>query len=284
MATIAPLSPESSTPEVVPSPLSARDTNPLEVASRSNLHGDSRTGRRPKFTPDDDLVLVREVAAAKAHIAPNGATKERFETAAKKSNATKRLSCAVTWKSVQDRYKRIQSRFDERDKIDGLMSGVGGEVGEMEELLSAMREARQDLLNSRSASRRAAQERETEKERLGAIVRARAMTRERPANSSDFDVEGTEEETSDQGATPKKRSAKRKHSDVTPDPFDNDIAALTAALQKSYESRMAFEERRLAKDVEQGEKDREERRIEREESNKLGLEKFKLMMEAFRQR
>ena len=164
------------------------------------------------------------------------------------------------------------------------MSGVGGELREMEELLSAMREARQDLLNSKSASRRAVLDRETEKERLGAIVRAKSMTGNRPANIPDLDVEGPEEESSDQGAKPKKRPAKRKQSDVTPDIFENDIAALTAALQKSDESRMAFEERRLAKDVEQREKDREERRIEPEESKQLELDNFKLVTEAFRQR
>lgn len=69
---------------------------------------------------------MREVAASQAHIAPNGATKERFETAAQKANATRRLTCPVTWKSVQDRYKRIQTRFDDREKIEGLMNGVGG--------------------------------------------------------------------------------------------------------------------------------------------------------------
>ena len=175
MATVVPLSPNASTPEVVASPLSAPESNTLDATPRSNRFADARTGRRPKFTPDDDLVLVREVAAERAHIAPNGATKERFETASKKANATRRLTCPVTWKSVQDRYKRIQARFDEHDKIDGLMSGVGGDLGEMQELLSSMKEARQDLLNSKSASRKAAQEREAEKERLGGIVRAKAM-------------------------------------------------------------------------------------------------------------
>jgi hypothetical protein len=31
-----------------------------------------RVGRRPKFTEGEDLILVREVAAAKAHVAGHG--------------------------------------------------------------------------------------------------------------------------------------------------------------------------------------------------------------------
>lgn len=260
------------------------DTSNSDYISRSTLY-ETRTGRRPKFTPEDDLMLVREVAAAKAHLAPNGATKERYETAANKANATRRLTCPVTWKSVQDRYKRIQARFDERERVESLMSGVGGELGEIEELLSSMKEARQDLLNCKSASRRAAQEREAEKERLGSIVREKAMNRAWPSRSgSEEDFEGIEGETLDSDHTPKKRLGKRKLNDTMVDPFQDDIAAFTAALQKGEEARLALEERRMASAVEEREKDRKERREEREAASKLELQKFKLMMDAFKSR
>ena len=159
MASVTPLSPDSSAPEQDLIPLTPIEPNTLGSENRSGLYGESRPGRRPKFTPFDDLVLVREVAAAKAHVAPNGTTKERFETAAKKANTTKRLSCPVTCKSIQYRYKHIQGRFDDHDRVDALMSGVGGEVGEMEELLISMREARQDMLESRSTSKTRPEER-----------------------------------------------------------------------------------------------------------------------------
>lgn len=75
-------------------------------------------------------MLVREVAAAKSQIAPNGAaTEECFEAAAKRAKATRRLTCPVRWKSVKDRYKRIQALFDEHNKVDGFMSGVFQESG-----------------------------------------------------------------------------------------------------------------------------------------------------------
>ena len=86
-----------------------------------------------------------EVAAAKAHIAPLGRTRERFEIAESKANASSKLATEVTWKAIQDRYKRLQSRFDRNERVEAAMTGVGGEYGEMEELLNTMREARQDL-------------------------------------------------------------------------------------------------------------------------------------------
>lgn len=40
-------------------------------------HG-SRVGRRPTFTLEEDLVIRREVVAAKVHLAPQGETKKCF--------------------------------------------------------------------------------------------------------------------------------------------------------------------------------------------------------------
>lgn len=42
------------------------------------IKGGSGPGRRSRFNLAEDLVLLREVAAVKAHIANNGETRERF--------------------------------------------------------------------------------------------------------------------------------------------------------------------------------------------------------------
>ena len=85
------------------------------------------------------------------------------------------------------------------------MSGVGGEVGEMEELLSSMRKARQDMLESRSASKKAAQKREAEKERLGAIIRARAMSRAQLSSTPDAELSTPEADSCQAASAPKNR-------------------------------------------------------------------------------
>ena len=120
------------------------------------------------------MLLLREVCAAKAHISPNGETKEQFVIVAVTANQTRNISFQLTLKSAQDPYKRLQARFETQDRTEELLSGVGGEQREMEEFLSEMRDARQDLLSRTEERRTAALEREAEKERLGAAIRQHA--------------------------------------------------------------------------------------------------------------
>ena len=61
-------------------------------------------GRRPKFTAKEDLILVREVTAARAHVAPYGDIRTRFATAAQCANSKADFKCKVNAKSLQGRY------------------------------------------------------------------------------------------------------------------------------------------------------------------------------------
>jgi len=128
------------------------------------------------------------VAACKAHIAPTGETRELFELTACKANATKKLSSSVTRKCLQDRFKRLQGRFDKDNLAQRRMSVIGGEVTEIEELLSLMREDRNGIAAKRNAKREKKELRGKEKERLGAVIRAQATSRQ-----------GSEEQASTEG-------------------------------------------------------------------------------------
>jgi hypothetical protein len=48
-----------------------------------------RRGRRPKFTAEEDMIIAREVAAAKAHIASFGTKRECFAAAAERACESK---------------------------------------------------------------------------------------------------------------------------------------------------------------------------------------------------
>ena len=50
-------------------------------------------GRRPKFTAEEDLILVREVAAAHAHAAPYGDIRTLFANAAHCANSNADFKC-----------------------------------------------------------------------------------------------------------------------------------------------------------------------------------------------
>lgn len=73
-------------------------------------------------------MLLREVLAAKAHVAPHGTKTERFEVVADSLNTNSDFSVSVDSKSVRDRYERLQRTFNKKDRMNAMMSGVGGEV------------------------------------------------------------------------------------------------------------------------------------------------------------
>lgn len=249
---------------------SAQDTTGLRA---------TRTGRRPKFSKGHDLIIIRDVAAARAHLALNGATKERFDIAAKRSNATTKLSCTVTWKAVQDKYKRVQQGFDERDAVDQRMSGIGGEVDEMDELLMGMKEERADFRAHKDAVRKAVEAPEAEKERVGVLVCARAMSR---SGRKVLDLIGTKGDGATE-QTPRKRTPRKSgNSAAFSNLLDDDISTFTSALKASDEARNDLERKRLALDQARFDDSVANRAEERAERSRVELEKFKIMMEMFK--
>ena len=78
--------------------------DPVPVADDTQQ---DRRGRLPNFPTDEDKILVREVYAAKAHVAGYGQGRSRFEEEAARANANPNLMQKVSWKSVQDRYAKL---------------------------------------------------------------------------------------------------------------------------------------------------------------------------------
>ena len=74
----------------------------------------ARLGHSLAFSNEKDLLLVREVAAASAHLAAVVETRAKSEQTAAGVNGNEIMKEKVTWKSVRDRYKRIQEKFDKR--------------------------------------------------------------------------------------------------------------------------------------------------------------------------
>ena len=91
----------------------------------------TRTGRHSRFTAEEDLVLLREVSAANAHVVAFGQNGTQYRDAASNFNENPSVVQTVTWKSVRDSYKRVQEQFDKSDNANQRLSGVSGEIGEM---------------------------------------------------------------------------------------------------------------------------------------------------------
>lgn len=116
-----------------------------ETVSPDEPQSASKRGRRPTFTPEDDLIIVREVSATKAHIAPFLEVLKRFATAAERAHNNTKLTTKVTSKRLKDRYKKMMDAFALRDASERMMLGIGGTVGEMVNLLGAMLDAQKDI-------------------------------------------------------------------------------------------------------------------------------------------
>jgi len=83
-----------------------------------------------------------------------GFVRQKFEKVAQRCNDNPSMPEKVNWKGVQDRYKRLQEWFDKDTSINAKLSGVGGgDLGELNELLSQMREAREDMVKQKEAEK-----------------------------------------------------------------------------------------------------------------------------------
>lgn len=88
------------------------DTDLLQVepltAAYETKKSIAKTSSRSINSSKQDVAIVREVAAVKAHIAAFGETRRRFECTISKLNSNPLFaSASVAWKQVQDRYKRL---------------------------------------------------------------------------------------------------------------------------------------------------------------------------------
>ena len=167
-------------------------------------------GKKSRYTAAQDLVIAREVAAANAHTPPYGETRKRFEEAAAKVNSNPAFSDdPITWKPLQDRYKRMQEQYAKLDDGNQRLSGVGGgEMGELADLLMTMREAKDDFDSQKKAIKTAERKKGEDKERMGAIL-VSAATKRKAASDSDSS-EGSDKDVISSEGENGNGSAKKK--------------------------------------------------------------------------
>ena len=286
MATVTPNStrPASNNSEASPMALVVEDTSSVPSSTNEDERK-GKSGRHSRFTAEQDLVLVREVATSKAHVAPYGQTRSLFEQAAEKCSANSVMSAILSWKQVQDRYTRLQATFDKEDTITHLRSGIGGgQLSEMNELLSQMKEARGDMRSKKHADKEKVAREEADKERIGQELVGASIDRKRKL-SPNYKSSGSSDGESD---GERRSGGKRKRRKQRNNGMQGELAAFGEHLKESDLARVALEIEQLAfrreslvVDREERQRDHEERKQEREANSRLELEKLKIMMEAF---
>lgn len=80
-----------------------------------------------------------------------------------KLNCIKSMISRVTCKALQDRYEHIQSLYDDGAHTQRKMSGIGGEVSEMEEVLAVMKQDRDYQMATRKVKKEMKYKREKDK-------------------------------------------------------------------------------------------------------------------------
>lgn len=126
---------------------------PATLPAVKKTNRTTKLERRPSFSPMHNLIIVREVSAAKAHLVPFGEAHKRFSTAAVRANENPNLSAKVTSKRLQDRYKNLIEAFEKCDTGERVMSGVGCEVGHIQDLMGAMVDTQKDLNATKTCER-----------------------------------------------------------------------------------------------------------------------------------
>jgi hypothetical protein len=127
---------------------------------------------------------------------------------------------------------KLQTLFDRGDAAQRKMSGVGGEVGELEELLCEMKEPRDDLETQQVAQRTGARESEEAKECIGKELVVRALRRdfrndEEVSSGSDFEEK-----------QPRKNKSKRNTADNN---ITDDMKGFDECLREADLARVAVE-------------------------------------------
>lgn len=183
------------------------------------------------------------------------------------------------------------------------MSGVGGEVTEADELLTEMREAREEQATQRNERHTAIREREAKKLDAGARIVAMA-TRDGPVVLSDDDgdeendagSDGVERKDGKNGSCKKKKRRIVNHGQM----YEGEMERFGSLLKEGEEAQRQLDEEKLnlekrkfeaeenrrkeerADRRREREEERKERMEEREARDRLELQKFKLMMDMFK--
>lgn len=245
----------------------------------------------------ETVLLLHEVLAAYAHIAPHGAKTERFEIVADALNENCDFSIDFDAKRVYDRYERLQRMLNKHDQKEAMMSGVGGKMTEADESLSAVRQARKKIRVHKDDDRLLVQEREKRKIKAGAGVVATAtssgaIVSDKKDDNSERDSDGGDGAERG-GDSRRKRRRTVNHSEQMKgkmDRFSTVLKQSDEAQRALKEKNMEVEERKVdaAEHMRAADRDncrtkrkndQKERMEEPESTEHLQMMKFRMMTE-----
>lgn len=103
---------ESPNPTIMPNSDVFVNYTPTTATANRNKTSKNKRGRSTDMYVAEIYLFLREVFAAHAHIAPQGAKTERFEIVSHALNSRRNFSVGLDFESKCDGYKRLQRTFN----------------------------------------------------------------------------------------------------------------------------------------------------------------------------
>lgn len=237
-----------------------------------------------KMTDEEELIMITEIRAARAHIPEQGKTLEYMAAAAEKINENPTFRGTVNGRCLNERYKRRMAAFLSSDRKNAAASGVGGGVTDVERMLLDMHNAAEAVKEFEQAKR--CELDDAEKAKLDAGRRLLAQTTGDESESDSAEVDSGEDEAD----RPCKLKGPKRRRLAAPQAAaaasDGGLHSFGQSLKESELAELKFKERQLEfeqkKHADLLDERQRERMIEKEKEEKRGnleLEKMKYMME-----
>ena len=222
------------------------------------------------------MLLLKAVISVDAHLAPHGATQRRYEEAlalfvSSSSSGGLQNVCAPTWKTLNDRFKKVVSDHRLAVRNNAVASGIIEVRGEREDLLDDIVLAMDEWEEKRRSERDARTELDKRLMEAGKEIRSMAVAR----NVRD---------ASDKSPSEARKGRKRRAAVVESDDEEEDmIGEHIAARNEMEQKRIKLEEDRL--NFEKSRDEREAARADRaleHEARRLKLDEKRMELEVAR--
>lgn len=270
-------------------PVQVIETTPTEPSPRSgSAQIPKPRSARIKFSAEDDLIIIKEVAATHAHLASFGTVQRKFADAAQKTNSNPNFRGCVNARSIQERFRKIMSTFKKEEARDRARSGTGGELSEADGLLLDMMEAVESVKEvdeTKKEEEANANKRKLEagREILEGAGGTSTITINEQNGTGGSAAVVIEDDDDDELRTPKGPKRRRGAQQLD---RGSGLRSFGDALRDGEIARVELEAKRLAFDekkhddlLREREKDREEEAKDRERNSERDMERFKMMLE-----
>lgn len=244
----------------------------------------SAKGMRMRFNDNEELILLKEVVACKAHISAFGSVQKKFEQTAQAINANPHFRFEVKSRGVQDKFNKMVKDFRKEESRDRQRSGTGGDMSAKDEMLSGIVEAVDSMRETEEMEKEEATKAESRKLEAGRRVLASATGVAAAVASADETAEEKGDGDSDDETTP--RGPKRCRKMAKAVSGDGGLAEFGASMRDAEMAKVALEQQKLAFErkrhddlIKERAADREQHAADREANAKNDMDRLKAMLD-----